>query len=110
MTKHAAICKSTADGHEQEDVEEETTISGSDARTVRKLTGEATTLDSNARTVRKLTGETPGAQSVWDVTGTVTEERRVEDTPPSTWEKVPQCLSPERREVTGESSNHTGKI
>ena len=62
MTKHAATCKNMADGCEQEDVEEETTASG-----------------SNARTVRKLTGETPGTQSIWDVTGTVMEERRVED-------------------------------
>ena len=54
MTKHAATRKNTADGHEQEDGEEETTTSG-----------------SNARTVRKPTGETPDAQSVWDITGTV---------------------------------------
>ena len=47
MTKHVATCKNTADGHEQEDVEEETTALG-----------------SNVRTVRKLTGETPDAQSV----------------------------------------------
>ena len=93
MTKHAATCKNMADNHEQEDVEEENT-----------------TLGSNARTVRKLTGETPDAQSVWDVTGFVTEERRVEEIPPSTWEQVPQCLSTERCEVTGESSRCTGKV
>ena len=69
-----------ADSHEQEDAEEETTTLGSDARTVRKLTGEATTLGNDVRTVRELTGETPDAQSIWDVTGTVTEERRVEET------------------------------
>ena len=40
MTKHAATCKNTADGCEQEDVEEEATALGSDVRTVRKLTGE----------------------------------------------------------------------
>ena len=79
MTKHAATCKNMADGCEQEDVEEETTTSGSNARTVRTLTGEATTSGSDVRTVRKLTGETPGTQSIWDVTGTVMEERRVED-------------------------------
>ena len=72
MTKHAATRKNTADGHEQEDGEEETTTSG-----------------SNARTVRKPTGETPDAQSVWDITGTVMEERRVEEIPLSTWEQVP---------------------
>ena len=92
MTKHAATHKNMADSCEQEDAEEETTTlgsdmrtvrkltgeettaSGSNARTVRKLTGEATASGSNVRTVRKPTGETPGAQSVWDVTGTVTEE------------------------------------
>ena len=34
----------------------------------------------------------------------------VEEIPPNTWEQVPQCLSLERHEVTGESSNHTGKV
>ena len=93
MNKHVATCKNTADGCEQKDVEEETTASGSDVRTV-----------------RKRTGETPDAQSIWDVTGTVMEERRVEEIPPSTQEQVPQCLSTERREVTGESSKCTGKV
>ena len=74
MTKHAATHKNMADSCEQENAEEETTTLGSDMRTVRKLTGEATASGSNVRTVRKPTGETPGAQSVWDVTGTVTEE------------------------------------
>ena len=55
MTKHAATCKNMADGCEQEDVEEETTALGSDVRTV-----------------RKLTGETPDAQSVRDITFTLT--------------------------------------
>ena len=59
---------------------------------------------SDARTVRKLTGEMPDVQSIRDVTGAVTEERRVEEIPPSTREQVPQCLSIERWEVTGESS------
>ena len=40
---------------------------------------ETTALGSNVRTVRKLTGETPDAQSIWDITGTVTEERRMEE-------------------------------
>ena len=66
MTKCAATHKNTADGCEQEDVEEETTALGSDVRTV-----------------RKLTGETPDTQSIQDITGTVTEERRVEEIPPS---------------------------
>ena len=60
-----------ADVHEQEDVEEETT-----------------TLGSDARTVRKLTGETPDIQSVREVTGAVMQERRVEEIPLSTQEQV----------------------
>ena len=78
---------------EQEEVEEETTTSG-----------------SNVRTVRKLTEETPDVQSVREVTGTVTEERRVEEIPPGTQEQVLPCLSTERCEVIGESSKHTGKV
>ena len=85
MTKHAATCKNMADGHEQEDVEEE-----------------ATALGSNARTVRKFIGETPDMQSVREVTEAVMEERRVEEIPLSTQEQVPQCLSTERHEMTGE--------
>ena len=72
MTKHAATCKNTADGHEQEDVEEEATTLGSDARTVRKLTGEVAALDSNVRTVRKPAGETPGTQSIQNICNSFT--------------------------------------
>ena len=127
MTKHVATCKNMADGCEQENMEREPTALGSNARTVRKPTGGATALGSNVRTVRKLTreaatssrnartvrkptGETPGAQSIQNVTGTVTEERRVEETPLSTQEQVLQCLSTERCEVTEGSNNHTGKV
>ena len=67
----------------------EAAASGSDTRTVRKLTGEAAASDSDVRTVRKPTGETPGTQSIWDITDTVMEERKVEETPPSTWEQAP---------------------
>ena len=141
MTKHVATHKNMADGHEQENIEEGATTLGSDARTVRQLTGEATALGSDVRTVRQLTGEaaasgsdvrtvrqptgeTPGTQSIWKVTDTVMEGRRVEETPPSTWEQalqqveeippntweqVPRCLSPERCEVIGESNDHAGK-
>ena len=49
-------------------------------------------------------------QNVWDVTETVTEESMVEEIPPNTWEHVPQCLSTERREMTGELSNCTVKV
>ena len=49
-------------------------------------------------------------QNVWDVTETVTEKRTMEEIPPSTWEQVLRHLSPERREVTGESSSCTGRV
>ena len=72
MTKHVATCKNMMDSCEEEEVEEEATTSG-----------------SNARTVRKLTGEMPDTQGLRDVTGAVMEERRVEEIPPSTREQVP---------------------
>ena len=34
----------------------------------------------------------------------------MEEIPPNTWEQVLRCLSTERHEMTGESSNHTGKV
>ena len=34
----------------------------------------------------------------------------MEEIPPSTQEQVPRRLSPERHEVTGESSNRTGRV
>ena len=43
-------------------------------------------------------------------TETVMEERVMEEIPPNTQEQVSQCLSTERCEVTGEPSNHTGKV
>ena len=93
MTKCVATHKSTTDSCEQEEVEEEATTSGSDARTV-----------------RKLTGETPDVQSIRDITETVTEERGVEEIPPNTREQVLRCLSMERCEVTGESSKRTERV
>ena len=62
------------------------------------------------QTVGKPTGKTPDTQNVWDVTETVMEKRMMEEIPPSTWEQVLQCLSLERREVTGESSSRTGRV
>ena len=109
MTKHVATCKNTADGREQESMEGEPTASRSEARTVRQLIGEAAALGNNARTVGQPTGEMTGTQSLQTITDTVMEERRVEETPLNTWEQVPQCLSPERCEVTGESSKCAGK-
>ena len=79
------------EGHEQ--VEEGTTASGKDARTVGKPTGKA-----------------PDMQNVWDVTETIMEERMGEEIPPNTWEQVLQCLSMERCEMTGELSKHTGEV
>ena len=93
MTKPAATCKNMTDSHEQEEVEEE-----------------ATALGSNVRIVWKLTGETPDVQGIRDITGAVTEERRVEEIPPSTREQVPRCLSTERCKVTGESSKCTEEV
>ena len=92
MTKHIPVCKSTT-GNCGQDVQEEPSAS-----------------EGETETVGKPTGKAPDTQNVQDVTETVTEERAVEEIPPNTWEQVPQCLSTERREVTGESSNRTGKV
>ena len=70
MTKHMEVCKPTTEGREQ--VEEGTTASAKDARTVGKPTGKA-----------------PDMQNVQDVTETVMEERVVEEIPPNTQEQVP---------------------
>ena len=71
---------------------------------------ESSASEGEAETVGKPTGKAPDTQNVRDVTETVTEKRMMEEIPPNTWEQVPQHLSPERCEVTGESSNHTGKV
>ena len=71
---------------------------------------ESSASEGETETVGKPTGKAPDTQNVWDVTETVMEERTMEEIPPNTWEQVLQCLSPERREVTGESSNCTGKV
>ena len=92
MTKCVPVCKNTTGNHRQ-DAEEESPAS-----------------EGETETVGKPTGKAPDTQNVWDVTETVMEERMMEEIPPNTWEQVPQCLSTERCEVTGESSNHTGKV
>ena len=92
MTKCIPVCKNTTGNHEQ-DVEEESSAS-----------------EGKTETVGKPTGTTPDTQNVWDVTETVMEKRTMEEIPPNTQEQVPRCLSPERREVTGESSNRTGRV
>ena len=71
---------------------------------------ESSASEGERETVGKPTGKTPDTQNVWDVTETVTEKRMMEEIPPSTWEQVPQCLSTERCEVTGESSSRTGRV
>ena len=88
--------------------------------TVGKLTGRETVGKPTGRetvgkptgkeAVGKPTGKTPDMQNVWDVTETVTEKRTMEEIPLSTWEQVLQHLSPERCEVTGESSSRTGRV
>ena len=70
---------------------------------------ESSASEGETETVGKPTGKAPDTQNVQDITETVIE-RTMEEIPPNTWEQVPQCLSPERREVTGESSSHTGKV
>ena len=92
MTKHIPVCKNTT-GNCGQDAEEESPAS-----------------EGETQTVGKPTGKAPDTQNVRDVTETVTEERVVEEIPPNTWEQVPQRLSTERHEATGESSNHTGKV
>ena len=67
-------------------------------------------LEGKTETVGKPTGKAPDTQDFWAVTETVMEERVVEEIPPNTWEQVPQHLSTERREATGESSNRTEKV
>ena len=89
------VHKPMTEGCEQ--VEEGTTASGKDARTVGKPTG-------------KPTGKAPDTQNVQDVTETVMEERVVEEIPLNTWEQVPQCLSMERCKMTGELSKCTGEV
>ena len=79
--------------------------------TVGKPTGKEIVGKSTGKeAVGKPTGKIPDTQNVWDATETVTEKRTMEEIPPSTREQVPQCLSPERHEVTGESSSHTGRV
>ena len=71
---------------------------------------ESSASEDEAETVGKSTGKSPDTQHVWDVTETVMGERTMEEIPLNTQEQVLQCLSPERHEMTGESSNHTGKV
>ena len=92
MTKCIPVRKNTTGNHEQ-NAEEESSAS-----------------EGKRETVGKPTGKAPDTQSVQDITETVMEERMMEEIPPNTWEQVPQHLSLERREVTGESSNCTRRV
>ena len=92
MTKHIPVHENTTRNRGQ-DAEEESSAS-----------------EGETETVGKPTGKAPDTQNVQDVTETVMEERMMEEIPPNTWEQVPQCLSTERCEMTGESSNCTGKV
>ena len=92
MTKHIPVCKNMTGNHEQ-DAEEESSAS-----------------EGERDTVGKPTGKTPDMQNVWDVTETVMEKRTMEEILLSTREQVPRHLSPERHEVTGESSSCTGRV
>ena len=89
-------------GNHEQDAEGESSASEGERETVGKPTGK--------EAVGKTTGKTPDTQNVQDITETVTEKRLLEEIPPSTWEQVLQRLSPERREVTGESSSCTGRV
>ena len=71
---------------------------------------ESSASEGETETVGKPTGKAPDTQNVQDVTENIMEERVMEEIPPNTWEQVPRCLSTERCEVTGESSNHIGKV
>ena len=94
-----------------QDAEEESSASEGKRETVGKPTGKETVGKSTGKeAVGKPTGKTPDTQNVQDATETVTEKRTMEEIPPSTQEQVLQCLSPGRCEVTGESSNCTGRV
>ena len=92
MTKHIPVCKNMTGNHEQD------------------AEGESSASEGKRETVGKPTGKTPDMQNVRDVTETVTEKRMIKEIPPSTWEQVPQRMSPERHEVIGESSSCTGIV
>ena len=91
MTKHIPVRKNTTGNH------------GQDAE-------EAPVSEGKTETVGKPIGKELDMQNVQDITETIMEERVVEEIPPNTQEQVPQCLSTERREITGESSNCTVKV
>ena len=66
--------------------------------------------EGETEAVGKPTAQETDAQSVWDITETVTEESVVEEIPPNTREQISRCLLKERHEMTKGSSNHTKRI
>ena len=92
MTKSIPVCKNTTRNHGQ-DAGEESPVS-----------------EGKTETVGKPTGKVLDTQNVWDITETATEERVVEEIQANTQEQVMRCLSTERCEMTGESSNRTRKV
>ena len=101
MMKRIPVCKNTT-GNCEQDAEEESSASEGKRKTVGKSTGK--------EAVGKPTGKTPDMQNVQNVTETVMEKRTMEEIPPSAREQVPQCMSTERPEVTGESSSRTERV
>ena len=101
MTKCIPVRKNTT-GNCEQNAEEESSASEGKRETVGRPTGK--------EAVGKPTGKTPDTQNVWDITETVMEKRMMEEIPPNTWEQVPRHLSPERHEVTGESSSCTERV
>ena len=102
MTKCIPVRKNMTGNHEQ-DAEEESSASEGERETVGKSTGK--------EAVGKPTGKTPDRHiecpgHYRNCNGKENDGRN----PLSTWEQVPQCLSPERCEVTGESSSRTGRV
>ena len=101
MTKRIPVCKNMT-GNCEKNAEEESSASEGKRETVERPTGK--------EAVGKPTGKTPDTQNVQDITETVMEKRMMEEILLSTWEQLLRHLSPERCEVTGESSSRTGRV
>ena len=97
-------------GNHEQDAEESSASEGERETVGRPTEKETVGRPTGKEAVGKPTGKTPDTQNVQDVTETVTEKRTMEEIPPNTWEQVPLHLSPERCEVTGESSSRTGRV
>ena len=80
MMKRIPVHRNTT-GNREQDAEEESSASEGERETVGNSTGK--------EAVGKPTGKTSDTQNVWDVTETVTENRTMEEIPPSIREQVP---------------------